>query len=64
MNFYLKSVIVINSRFNLSFIKKLIKLFHLHCSCKKVVEKSYKENLKVIKNTLPSKSGNPESLQK
>ena len=56
-------MIVINNRFNLSIIKKLIKLFYLHCSCKKVVEKSNKENLKVIKNTLPNKSGNPESLK-
>ena len=30
----------------------------------KVVEKSNKENLEVIKNTLPKKSGNPESLKK
>ena len=50
-----------NNRFNLSIIKKLIKLFYLHCSGKKVVEK---ENLKVIKNTLPNKSGNTESLKK
>ena len=44
--------------------KKLIKLFYLQCSCKKVVEKSNKGNLKVIKNTLSSKLGNPESLKK
>ena len=43
-----------NNRFNLYIIKKLIKLFYLHCSCKKVVEKPNKENLKVIKNTSPS----------
>ena len=43
--FKLKSVIVIDNRFNLSIIKKVIKLFYLHCSCKKVVEKSNKENL-------------------
>ena len=49
MNFNLKSVIVINNHFNLSIIKKLIKLVYLHCSWKKVVEKSNKENLKVIK---------------
>ena len=42
-------------------IKKLIKLFYLYFSCK---EKSNKENLKVIKNTLSNKSGNPESLKK
>ena len=61
----LESVIVINNRYNLSIIKKLIKLFYLHCSSKKVVEKSNKENLKVIKNTLwPNKSGNLESLKK
>ena len=53
-----------NNRFNLYIIKKLIKLFYLHCSCKKVVEKLNKENLKVIKNTSPNKSGNPESLIK
>ena len=41
-----------------------MKLFYLHWSCKNVVEKSNKENLKVIKNTLPNKSGNPESLKK
>ena len=45
-------------------IKKLIKLFYLICSSKKVVEKSNKDNLKVIKNTLLNKSGNTESLQK
>ena len=45
-------------------IKKLIKLFYLHFSCKKVVEKSNKENLRVITNTFPNKSGNPERLRK
>ena len=55
---------VINDRFNLSIIKKLIKLIYLHCSSKKVVEKSSKENLKMIKYTLPNKSGNLESLKK
>ena len=45
-------------------MKKLIKLFYLHCSCKKVVEKSNTENLKVIKNLLPKKSGNPECPSK
>ena len=53
---------VINNRFNLSIIKKLIKLFYLHYSCKKLVEKSNKENLKFIKNILPNKSGNPEKI--
>ena len=41
--------------------------FYFHCSCKKVVEDSNKENFKVIKTTLPNKSGNlegPESLKK
>ena len=33
-------------------------------SCKKTVEDSNKENLKVITNTLLNKSGNPESLKK
>ena len=64
MNFNLKSVIVINNRFNLSIMKKPINLLYLHCSCKKVVEKSNRENLKVIKNTLPNKSGYPESFKK
>ena len=64
MNSPLKSAIVINNRFNLSVIRKLVKLLYLHCSCKKVVEKSNKENLKVIKNTSPNKSGIPESLKK
>ena len=41
-----------------------MKLFYLHFPCKKVVEKSNKENLKVIKNTVPNKSGNPELLKK
>ena len=57
-------MIAINNDFNLSIIKKLIKSFYLHCFCKKVVEKSIKENLKGIKNTLLNKSGNPESLKK
>ena len=30
----------------------------------KVVEKSNNESFNVIKNTLPNKSGNPESTQK
>ena len=57
-------MIVINNRFNLSVIKRLIQLLYLHYSCKKVVEKSSKENLKVTKNALPNKSENPESLKK
>ena len=40
---------------------RLIKLFHLHWPCK-TVEKSNKENVKVIKNTLPNKSVNPENF--
>ena len=39
-------------------------MFHLHCSCKKAVEDSNKENLQMIKNTLSNNSGNPESLKK
>ena len=62
--FNLKSVIVINSRFNLYIKKKLVRLLYLHCSCKKVVQKWNKENLRLIKNTLSNKSGNPESLKK
>ena len=31
---------------------------------RKIVEKSSEENLKVIKNIFPNKSGNPESLKK
>ena len=57
-------MIVINNRFNLSVIKRLIQLLYLHYSSKKVVEKSNKENLKVTKNALPNKSENPESLKK
>ena len=45
-------------------MKKLSKLFYLHCSCKEVFEKPNQENLKVLDNTLPKKSGNPESLEK
>ena len=30
----------------------------------KIVKISSKDNLKMIKNTLPNKSGNPESLKK
>ena len=52
------------STVSVGIIKKLIKLFYLHWSCKKVVEKSNKYNLKVIKNSLPNKSGNLENLQK
>ena len=36
----------------------------MHCSCKKEVEKSNEENLRVIKNTFPNKSGNLKSLKK
>ena len=35
---------------------KLIKVFYLLCSCKRVIEKSNQENL-----DLPNKSGNPEN---
>ena len=41
-----------------------MKLLYLHCSYITVVEISNQENSKVIKNTLPNKSGNPESLKK
>ena len=36
----------------------------MNYSLKEIVEKSNKENLKIIKNTLPNKSRNPESLKK
>ena len=39
----------------------LIKLFYLHCSCSTLIQQLNKENLKVIKNTLPSKLANPKS---
>ena len=48
---------------SLRIIKKLSKLFYLLFSSKRVVEKSNEDNLKVIKYTLPNKSGNPESLK-
>ena len=64
ININLKRVIVINNRFNLSIVKELLELLYLHCSSKKVAQKSNKENLKVIRNTLPNKSGNVESLKK
>ena len=40
-------------------MKKLIKLFYLHCSCKGVVEISNKENVKesVIKSPTDSTTG-------
>ena len=40
-------------------------MFCLHSSYKKIVEfkNDQKENLKMIKNTLPNKSQNPESLK-
>ena len=63
INFGLKSVIVITIQ-SLYTIKKLIKLFYLHCSCKKVVKISNRENLKVIKNTLANKSGNLKNFKK
>ena len=47
-----KKKVIINNHFNFSIIKKLIKLFYLHCSREKVVEKQNKENLKVITNIL------------
>ena len=39
-----------------------IEMFDLHWPCKTLVEKSNKENVKVIKNTLPNKSINPGNL--
>ena len=37
-----------------------MKLLYLHCFCRKIVEKSNKENLRANKNTLSSKSGSPK----
>ena len=49
-NFYKRKItIILNKETN-----KLIKMFYLHFSCKKVVGKSNKKNLKVIKNTFPN----------
>ena len=45
-------------------MNEVSKKFYLHCPWKKIVEDPNKENLKVIKNTLPNKSGNPKSLKK
>ena len=42
--------------------KSLEKYFCLHCSHEQV-EKSSQENFKLIKNTLPNKSGNPKSFK-
>ena len=35
----------------------------MHCSCKKVIEKSNYGDLKVIKNTLPNTLGNPKNVK-
>ena len=43
---------------------KVIKLFYFYYFFKKLFEISNEENLKMIKDTLPNKSGNPESLKK
>ena len=59
----------------LCIVTKLIKLFYSHCSLqiilsllsqplKKMLIKFKMENLKLIKNALPNKSGNPERLIK
>ena len=46
-------------------MKKLkLNCFIYTALAKKVVEDSNKENLKMIKNTLPNKSGNPKILKK
>ena len=39
-------------------------IFFYIAFAKKTIEDSNKENLKVIKNTLPNKSGNPKSFKK
>ena len=51
----------------ISFIKELIKLSYLYCSCRKVVEKSNEENLKRKKKTFSKKTrkpGNPKKKKK
>ena len=57
-------MIVITTIISLQYKESNETYIYLHCSCKKVVEKLSKENLKVIKNTCPNKSGNLENLQK
>ena len=39
----------------------IIKVFWLYCSREKLLKKQIKKNLKLIKNTLPNKSGNPKN---
>ena len=55
-----------NNCYNISASKEgnLLKLFYLYFFCKKLIEKSNQEKLKVIKNTLSKKSENPENLNK
>ena len=43
-------------------VTNLINLFCVHCSRGNVEESSW-ENFKLIKNTLPNKSENPENLK-
>ena len=59
----LKSVIVITVITVITSLhyQGLIKLSYLHCSCSTLIQQLNKENLKVIKNTLPSKLANPKS---
>ena len=53
------------SPFHLSLQKRKKKSNYFgYFALEKNVEKSSQGNLNVIKNTLPSKSGNPESLKK
>ena len=63
--FLIKRVIVITVIIFLCIINKLIKLFYLHCPCKKKVVKGInRDNLNAIKYILPNKSRNPEGLKK
>ena len=42
----------------------IVSLFYSHSSFKNVIEKSNREKLKVIKNSLLNRLGNPEGLKK
>ena len=63
INFSLKSVIVTTVIISLQ-CKETNETVLFTLLLQKIVEKSNKENLKVIKNALPSRSGNPKSFKK